>query len=63
MLEFLFDKVGLKACIFVTSRLQHKIEIFKNTYFEEHRRTVASVNFLEKRYGFCCFALLKFRGH
>ena len=50
MLESLFNKVAcLKACNFTKKRLQHRcfpvniaIQIFKNTYFEEHMRTVAS---------------------
>ena len=44
-----FNKVaGLEDCNFITKRLQQVFsseycEIFKNTYFEEHLRTAASV--------------------
>ena len=48
-LESLFDKVaGLQACNFIKKGLQHRCfavicEFLKNTYFEEHLRTIASV--------------------
>ena len=50
VLESLFKKVSrLKACNFLKKRLQHGCfceywEISKNTYFEEHVQTAASVN-------------------
>ena len=43
---------SIQACNFIKTRLQTQVfsceicEIFKNTYFEEHLRTAASVNFL-----------------
>ena len=47
VLESLFDK-GLHACNFIKKRIQQLFsceycEIFKNTYFEKHLRTAASV--------------------
>ena len=51
MLESLFNKaVDLQICNFIKKRFQQKVfscdywEIFKNTYFEEHLRTAASVH-------------------
>ena len=49
MLEFLFNKVaGLQGCKFIKKTptqvfSREYCEIFKNTYFEEHLRTAASV--------------------
>ena len=51
-LSFFFNKVaGLKASNFIKKRLQHNcfhknvenVNIFKNTYFEEHLRATASI--------------------
>ena len=46
MLESLFNKVaGLQACNFIKRRLNvWYCEICKNSYFEEHLRTTASIN-------------------
>ena len=50
MLESLFNKVaGLQGCSFIKKRLQHRCffceyyKLFKNSYFEEHLKTAASV--------------------
>ena len=46
VLESLFNKFAvLKDCKFIKKRLQHRcfpVNIFKNSYFEEHLRTAAS---------------------
>ena len=51
MLESLLNKVAVfQACSFIKKILQHRcfpvnnLEIFKNTYFEKHLPTTASVN-------------------
>ena len=48
-----FNKVAdLQAYSFIKKRLQHRrfpaksMKVFKNTYFEEHLRTTASVDYL-----------------
>ena len=53
VLESLFIKVAdLQAYSFIKKRLQHRrfpaksMKVFKNTYFEEHLRTTASVDYL-----------------
>ena len=49
MFESLFDEVaGLKACIFIKKKLQHRCfsvksaKNFKSTYFQEHLQTTGS---------------------
>ena len=51
MLESLFNEVtGTQACNFTKKRIQPQVfsceycEIFKNTYFDKHLRTAASVH-------------------
>ena len=61
MLESLINKVAaLKACNFIKKRLQHSFffykycKIFKNTYFDEHLQTAASVILTAALYIECC---------